>query len=202
MDLKRRLSVKAQLPLKKKQNSKTFPLTWNQKNNNRVGINNKFALNSFKVPAGVGNRYFTGCESKVWWWVFLKTKSVFILKFLCYNVRPILVFSYFCLWTYGFGVFFLDFLGNVWWPEVDPQTAFEVFKLQPEIRSCNKTLDQLTNSQATLLSETPASNKSPKVRNRYSDVILTGVYFSGFVLRLGTCLIMTAVVITLIVNKP
>jgi hypothetical protein len=181
MDLKRRLSVKAQLPLKKKQNSKTFPLTWDQKNNNRVGINNKFVLNSFKVPAGVGNRYFTGDESWESLWSTLLNSSqiqwgAFFL-FCCTNCILLVL-------SYGYSCFFFGFLYDAWgWGWVEPHTAaVEVFQLKLE-GVYSKTLDPLTPPQAALLAEDfPPSKEdvsntdSPKTRNLYSDVVLTGVY--------------------------
>jgi hypothetical protein len=191
MDLKRRLSVKAQLPLKKKQNSKTFPLTWNQKNNNRVGINNKFVLNSFKVPAGVGNRYLTGCVSWESWWsafVALCQTWEFTVLMYCFSYFAVLVTSY------GYSYFFFDFLRDVWgWWGVEPHTAVEAFQSKPE-GGYNKTLGPLTPPQPALLAEDLPPSKedvsnpdSPKTRNWYSDVVLTGIYSGVLVFNVYKC---------------
>jgi hypothetical protein len=132
MNLKRQLCIKAQLP--KKQNGKTFPLTWNRRNNGGVGINNKFVLNSFKVkpPSFVyftasslilnppsGSRHLSGGAlnrvTVTWLWVFL---TIFIFGAsvsICGLVAVEL----------GHGVHLL--LERVWWGE-DPTAIYETVR--------------------------------------------------------------------------
>jgi hypothetical protein len=185
MDLKRRLSVKAQLPLKKKQNSKTFPLTWDQKNNSGVGINNKFVLKVFEAePAGVGNRYLSGDGSGAswwgWWWVFLKANGVLI--YIGANMSLI---------TYGFVVFFLGFWDTAW-PELNVQALYEALKLKLDI-GYNLNLNPPTEANLIPLPEEPTppkndpTTKPPKVKNVYLKALLAGVYSVGVLFSIGMC---------------
>jgi hypothetical protein len=192
MDLKRRLSVKAQLPLKKKQNSRTFPLTWDQKNNNRVGINNKFVLNSFKLPAGVGNRYLSGLGSLInrldRWLTICEMGIRHTLESLKRTGKDITIVAllYQCLWTYGFAVFFLKFLSDVWWPtEVDPLATVEILRLKTDLGGCNETIGLLNNPPATLLPPTPEDSEPPA--NSHLNVLLAGLYFINCAFSTGIC---------------
>jgi hypothetical protein len=192
MDLKRRLSVKAQLPLKKKQNSKTFPLTWDQKNNSRVGINNKFVLNKFKVTAGVGNRYSSGGGSGAPWWLavvtIFRTRWYYIIGLGCSVVL-----------SYGYGVFVLCELWGVTWEEADLQALVEALQLKPVGGYDGKYVPP-TPQPALLAEDFPPSKedannpKLPKVRNKYVDLMLTCVYFASFTWGVAHCVKLASII--------